>query len=231
MRRLSMHSMTTLSVMIATTASAQSAADCAAKFEKAREDILAFYPPAAKAAGVQGMATITCRITPQNARRDCTLVIESPPGQGFGQAALKIASATPDDPDAHLTEDETRRPATMTLIFSLSPPAILPNPLALATVGYPSWRSRPSGDDIALALSKAGVPRNLSGKTSLLCEIADNGRMKACAVTEETPAGAGFGRAAMYLASRFQMSPKTNLGCPSAGTTVDIPIRFISRGD
>jgi TonB family protein len=230
MRPLVTLSTATLSVVIASAASAQSATDCAAKLEKAREDIMAFYPPAAKAAGVEGSATITCRLTPQNARRDCTVVAESPPDQGFGKAALGIANAMQNDTDAHLTAEQTRRPKTETLLFRLSPPEILPNLFASRTVGYPSWRGRPSGDDIDLAMSKAGVRRGLSGQTTLLCEVADNGRMKACAVTEETPAGAGFGRAAMSLASRFEMTPMTNLGCPSGGTTINIPVQFMSRG-
>jgi hypothetical protein len=219
-----------LSVTSASEANAQSVSDCAARLAKAREDMLAFYPPVAKAAGVEGSATIICGLVLQGAPNNCTVAAETPPDQGFGKAALMIASATQDTTAVHSSEKQTGHPTTKSLLFRLSPPVILPDLLALRTVGHPSWRDKPSGDDIMIALTKAGARRDRSGNTNLLCSVADNGRMSACGATEETPAGSGFGRAAMYLASRFAMSPKTDIGCPVGGLTVDIPIRFVFEG-
>lgn len=219
-----------MGLSIASSANAQSADECAAQLEKARQDMLAFYPADAKAAGVAGSATITCAITQQRAQRDCAVVAESPPDQGFGKAALKIESAAKEEADTPLTEKQAGHPIRVSFLFTLSPPAIIPNLFALRTIGQPSWRGRPSGDEIEIALSKAGVRRGVSGRTNLLCEVAESGRMSACAVTEENPSGAGFGRAAMLVASRFEMSPKTGKGCSVGGLTVNIPIRFERGG-
>jgi protein TonB len=53
------------------------------------DDIARFYPEAAK--GHAGAAIIECQVTRMGRLRGCTLVLENPTGQGFGQAALRLA--------------------------------------------------------------------------------------------------------------------------------------------
>src|SRR5947209_581694 len=60
--------------------------------------VLAFYPPAARAAGIEGQATIRCTRNAHMAMQACTLVSETPAGQGFGAAALAMAARSPDNP-------------------------------------------------------------------------------------------------------------------------------------
>src|SRR5690348_8033614 len=54
---------------------------------------LAYYPPAALSAGAQGVAEVVCA---GRLRRpgDCRIAAEAPIGQGFGEAALRLALAT-----------------------------------------------------------------------------------------------------------------------------------------
>ena len=48
-----------------------------------------YFPPAARAARVEGVAWLRCLVIRNDRVRDCTLVGEEPQGYGFGEAALK----------------------------------------------------------------------------------------------------------------------------------------------
>jgi protein TonB len=49
------------------------------------------YPEAALRRGVQGQAQITCVVTARGAVVNCRAVSETPEGQGFGAAAVRLA--------------------------------------------------------------------------------------------------------------------------------------------
>ena len=55
------------------------------------QDLAAVYPRAAKRARLGGRATLACTVTAQGVLVDCTAKDETPPGAGFGEAALKLA--------------------------------------------------------------------------------------------------------------------------------------------
>lgn len=55
------------------------------------EEIAAVYPPGARKAGVSGVATIDCNVTVDGKAIDCRVDSETPAGQGFGAAALKLS--------------------------------------------------------------------------------------------------------------------------------------------
>jgi hypothetical protein len=57
-----------------------------------REDVKRYYPEAAFEAGIEGAATINCRVNNRLLLEDCSLVDEAPKGQGFGAAALRMVS-------------------------------------------------------------------------------------------------------------------------------------------
>lgn len=50
-----------------------------------------YYPPAAKERGTEGHATMECTVTASGTLEGCHIVSESPSGQGFGSATLKLA--------------------------------------------------------------------------------------------------------------------------------------------
>jgi protein TonB len=49
------------------------------------------YPAAARRRGLAGSAVISCTLDDNGLLRDCSVASESPPGQGFGAAALSLA--------------------------------------------------------------------------------------------------------------------------------------------
>src|SRR4051812_46769162 len=53
---------------------------------------LVYYPKAAQAQGVEGSATIRCRVTYRGELANCVAVSETPEGYCFGKAAVEMAA-------------------------------------------------------------------------------------------------------------------------------------------
>eukprot|EP01030_Chromulinospumella_sphaerica_P012975 gene12975-12758_t len=70
------------------------------------------------------------------------------------------------------------------------------------------------------------VRQDIEGKVVLSCTVQPDGTVANCQVVEETPAGHGFGQAALKMSSRFRMRPQTSDGHPVGGAVVRIPIKF-----
>ena len=56
------------------------------------EDLAAVYPPGAAARGIEGRTLIACRVTAVGQMGSCTIEAEEPAREGFGMAALRLAS-------------------------------------------------------------------------------------------------------------------------------------------
>jgi TonB family protein len=57
------------------------------------EDLARYYPERAARKELPGRATISCQVTDEGRLTGCTVVSESPPGEGFGEAALKASTS------------------------------------------------------------------------------------------------------------------------------------------
>jgi hypothetical protein len=87
--------------------------------------------------------------------------------------------------------------------------ALLASPRVIAP-GDPSVGLRvlmgPSKADFAAVMPAAARPSDEPPAVTLLCVGGDQGTLKACAVSSESPSGLGFGQAALGLASKIRVA-------------------------
>ncbi len=94
-------------------------------------------------------------------------------------------------------------------------------------IANPDWLRRPSGDDVADSYPKLASFLGVAGEVTLDCAVSVDGAMHDCKVLTELPTGLGFGSAALGMAPRFAMRPRTVNGAPVGGAIVRIPIRYL----
>ena len=105
------------------------------------------------------------------------------------------------------------------------------NPPSGSLVERPTWVEKPTLQDLVAVYPKAAEKADVTGMVMMACGVRQDGRLHACAIRQETPAGHGFGRAALKLSPRFRMEASQPDGRPTGGMEVTIPIKFaISPG-
>jgi TonB family protein len=93
----------------------------------------------------------------------------------------------------------------------------------------PEWAAKPTGADIA-RFAPSAMASGTRSKVLLECRVKADGRLEACAVVSEDPPGLGFGKAALRMATKFRMKPRTMDGQPVAGARVRVPVNFAGDG-
>jgi|HubBroStandDraft_5_1064220.scaffolds.fasta_scaffold122147_2 hypothetical protein len=188
---------------------------------------LAFYPAAARAAGIEGQAVIRCAHDAHLAMKDCTLVSESPPGQGFGAAALAMAAQSPDNPKVTLPGVAAAPPDDTTIRFTLRPPNIEPDATQMVhTQVRPSIVSQPTAAQIQAAYPVRALSDQVQGAGAIDCLVTGDGKLARCQVAAEEPPGYGFGQATLDLAADFVMKPRLVDGELDPRAVVRVGVKF-----
>ena len=180
------------------------------------------FPEAALQADVSGAAVIACDATPDGSPVNCEIRSETPPGMGFGQAALGIVQrgrvvVSDDGADAASRRFAVRVP------FNLAPEP--PPQEATRTFANVEARwltpPRPTASDYP----QRAVDRGLSGGAAVRCEAALSGKPTNCVVIGEVPHGSGFGEAAVKIVLRGRLDPAT-IKPEEVGTTFVVTVPF-----
>ena len=87
------------------------------------------------------------------------------------------------------------------------------------------WLHRPTSGDIRAAFPSDPEAQRRGGSATLHCIITTTGAARDCTVATESPAGLGFGQAALTLAPQFLFRPAIRDGQP-VESGVSIPITF-----
>lgn len=100
------------------------------------------------------------------------------------------------------------------------------NPAPSAPVQRPVWAEKPTLEDLVRVYPKAAQTAHVTGMAMIACSMRQDGRLQACTVRQEAPAGQGFGEAALKLSPRFRMEATDADGHAIWGKEVTIPIKF-----
>ncbi len=194
------------------------------------DPVLAFYPTAARAAGVEGQAVIHCKRDEHLALTGCTLVSEDPAGQGFGAAALAMAAKSAPNPRLLLKDAAAEPAADTTIKFTLRPPFITPDVTRMAhIVKSASIVSKPTNAQVQAAYPPRALDNQIQGGAVIECVVMPTGKLAECHVYDEQPTGYGFGQAALDLAGDFVLKPRLIDGEVVGGAPVRIGVAFSSN--
>jgi outer membrane biosynthesis protein TonB len=184
-----------------------------------QDDWAKAYPTHAAQAGITGAVKMKCAATSAGMLSDCSVIQETPTGEGFGAAALSLATGMalkPTDSSGHAV---TGRNLIVPVRFDS---ALLHNPGTI--VGQPDWLRKPTNDEMVQFFpAKSG---GVAGSTMIGCVVSTRGLLEKCAIKSEEPVGHGFGAAALAMSTIFMMRPMTVDGSPVGGASVSIPIHF-----
>ena len=189
------------------------------------DSAVAYYPAQALAEGLDGSATIKCQRDQHSAYVGCQIVSEHPADQGFGAAAVALATHVPPRETLTLTPEDMALELPFHFTFKAKPTSVRPD-LFHQPISNPRWLTIPGPDDMAAAYPRFAAKSGLEGRTVMTCRADEKGRMTACQIDSESPAGAGFGEAALKVSRDFSMTTFTDDGFPTLGYKITIPIRW-----
>lgn len=215
---------------------AKQAVDKAPNWKRApsQQDFLGVFPKAAMDAGVDGKVRLTCRVTSTGLLTGCRVLSETPPGLGFGQAALAIAPQvlmTPAIKDGKPVEFEA---ITIPINFEAPSPSTgsrvsgVPDlhGTTFTVLTKVPWTATPSTTDIWAAYPQSARERKLSGRITLECVIQKDGVIGACKARNLEANTEVFLPAARSLATKFRAPLKFDDGKSTVGSHVLVPFEF-----
>lgn len=188
-------------------------------------ELLAVWPRAALEKGVGGKATISCKVSLQGALYDCTVVSETPPGLGFGGAAIALTPQLLMNPPTHGGKPVAGGSVRIPINFeSPGRPQLIAG--GGSVISNVPWIEAPTYAQVVAAYPAKARDAKVGGHAVLDCHFDGQGRMAGCDVISEEPKGYGFGKSSKALAADF-LGPRTDGGGVSLkGVSTQIPFTF-----
>lgn len=112
------------------------------------------------------------------------------------------------------------------LLQAAAPQDAEPAMPAAREITDPDWRRVENPGNPLRFYPKQAQDLSVEGAATISCVVDADGRLQDCKVLDETPAGYGFGDAALRMKVLFRMKPLSRSGQPVDGGVVRVPIRF-----
>lgn len=187
-----------------------------------------YYPARAAAQNVSGKAVLDCLVSAEGSL-DCEVGSEEPRDRGFGAAAMEVARHFLVAEKAANGMSTAYGRITVPVTFAPRNCVAAPSAIALGDatlITTPLWLKKPNAQERARLYPRRALERGKPGHANVRCLIALGGVLTKCVTTSETPAGWGFGDAAIKIAQQFQTAPQSAIGEPTLGRLIDLPITF-----
>lgn len=173
---------------------------------------IAAAAPASARAGTFSRGVARCAVEDDGGLAGCRVVSEIPAGAGVGEAVLSLVPKfRREAPD----KDDLRETNVVVAWFQIDKAG--------------DWRRRPTSDDLLAVFPREAYRRGVSGEAVISCVVTEQGGLNDCVPVHESPAGMGFGAAAIALTPQFMMRPATLEGEPAV-STIRIPVKFATFG-
>jgi protein TonB len=114
----------------------------------------------------------------------------------------------------------TTAPSTPAATTPRSPPEELRGP-----TGSVVWTQRPSARRISDLYPQRALRQGLGGRVQLDCRVNADLSLS-CRIASETPAGEGFGRAALAAADAYRARSTLSDGTSAVGTSTRLAVNF-----
>lgn len=177
----------------------------------------AAFPEAATYQEVNGRVDLRCLVQGDGHLTDCTVLLETPPEFGFGQAALKVAPKYQIAPQAADGAPTAGGLVRFTLEFH---PGL--SFRGRSMVVRPVWAAAPSRQDVDAARAAAASP-DLPQRMVFTCRFAADGGLIRCHSIGPGKAGATEDAASSLLAQfRLKVDAYKDLSLPEAAVQVAI---------
>jgi TonB family protein len=191
------------------------------------EDMKAAWPVEAARSGKPGKVVLRCEVDPQGLLQKCAVLSETPPGLGFGGAALMIAPSFKMKPRL-----ENGQPVRGVVTIPIAFGGMRTDGGSggrTAAILDPVWARAPSFRQMQLAWPQAAGDLD-SGGAVLRCKVTETGWLKACTTYNELPGGKGFAAAAKTLVQDFQLVVTPDQAKALKNGWINVTFRFLNPG-